>query len=218
MIWGSPEVTPGGRALKFYSSVRIDLPPFTLIGATTRSGLITSPLRERFGIPMRVSFYSDQELEQIVVRGAGLLNMNLTVDGAQEIARRSRGTPRVAGRLLRRVRDFADLDGGGKIDAKAADRALNRLEVDELGLDGVHHKVLLSIIEKFDGGPVGLDTLAASISEEADTIMDVYEPYLLQIGFLDRTRTGRVATRRAYEHMGVQYPEQDASTAQPSLF
>jgi Holliday junction DNA helicase RuvB len=188
-------------------SVRIDLPPFTLIGATTRSGLITSPLRERFGIPMRVSFYSDQELEQIVVRGAGLLNMNLTVDGAQEIARRSRGTPRVAGRLLRRVRDFADLDGGGKIDAKAADRALNRLEVDGRGLDAMDRLYLGCIAEKFGGGPVGVETLAAALSEERDTIEEVIEPYLIQQGFLMRTPRGRALGPEAFRHLGLAEPE-----------
>ena len=188
-------------------SVRIDLPPFTLIGATTRSGLITSPLRERFGIPMRVSFYSDQELEQIVVRGAGLLNMNLTVDGAQEISRRSRGTPRVAGRLLRRVRDFADLDGGGKIDAKAADRALNRLEVDGRGLDAMDRRYLGCIAEKFGGGPVGVETLAAALSEERDTIEEVIEPYLIQQGFLMRTPRGRALGPEAFRHLGLAEPE-----------
>ena len=188
-------------------SVRIDLPPFTLVGATTRSGLITSPLRERFGIPMRVSFYSDQELEQIVVRGAGLLNMDLTVDGAQEIARRSRGTPRVAGRLLRRVRDFADLDGDGKVDAKVADRALNRLEVDGRGLDAMDRRYLGCIAEKFGGGPVGVETLAAALSEERDTIEEVIEPYLIQQGFLMRTPRGRALAAKAFRHLGLAEPE-----------
>ncbi|MCH7486022.1 MAG: Holliday junction branch migration DNA helicase RuvB [Proteobacteria bacterium] len=188
-------------------SVRIDLPPFTLIGATTRSGLITSPLRDRFGIPLRVSFYSDQELEQIVVRGAGLLNMDLTADGAQEIARRSRGTPRVAGRLLRRVRDFADLDGGGKVDAEAADLALNRLEVDGRGLDAMDRRYLGCIAEKFGGGPVGVETLAAALSEERDTIEEVIEPYLIQQGFLMRTPRGRVLGVQAYRHLGLAEPE-----------
>jgi Holliday junction DNA helicase RuvB len=188
-------------------SVRIDLPPFTLVGATTRSGLITSPLRDRFGIPMRVSFYSDQELEQIVVRGAGLLNMNLSADGAQEIARRSRGTPRVAGRLLRRVRDFSELDGGGKINAKAADLALNRLEVDKRGLDAMDRRYLGCIAEKFGGGPVGVETLAAALSEERDTIEEVIEPYLIQQGFLMRTPRGRALGAEAFRHLGLAEPE-----------
>ncbi|MCH7936065.1 MAG: Holliday junction branch migration DNA helicase RuvB [Proteobacteria bacterium] len=188
-------------------SVRIDLPPFTLVGATTRSGLITSPLRERFGIPLRVTFYSDRELEQIVVRGAGLLNMDLTADGAQEIARRSRGTPRVAGRLLRRVRDFADLDGGGKVDAKVADRALNRLEVDGRGLDAMDRRYLGCIAEKFGGGPVGVETLAAALSEERDTIEEVIEPYLIQQGFLMRTPRGRALGVEAFRHLGLAEPE-----------
>ncbi|MAF94793.1 MAG: Holliday junction branch migration DNA helicase RuvB [Rhodospirillaceae bacterium] len=188
-------------------SVRIDLPPFTLVGATTRSGLITSPLRERFGIPLRVSFYSDQELEQIVVRGAGLLNMDLTADGAQEIARRSRGTPRVAGRLLRRVRDFADLDGDGKVDAKVADQALNRLEVDGRGLDAMDRRYLGCIAEKFGGGPVGVETLVAALSEERDTIEEVIEPYLIQQGFLMRTPRGRALGTEAFRHLGLAEPE-----------
>ena len=188
-------------------SVRIDLPPFTLVGATTRSGLITSPLRERFGIPMRLSFYSAEELEKIVVRGAGLLEMDLTPDGGAEIARRSRGTPRVAGRLLRRVRDFADLDGGVKVDAKAADAALQRLDVDSRGLDAMDRRYLDCIAVKFTGGPVGIETLAAALSEERDTIEEVIEPYLIQQGFLLRTPRGRALASAAYRHLGLDEPD-----------
>ena len=188
-------------------SVRIDLPPFTLVGATTRSGLITSPLRERFGIPMRLSFYSAEELEKIVVRGAGLLEMDLTPDGGAEIARRSRGTPRVAGRLLRRVRDFADLDGGVIVDAKAADAALQRLDVDSRGLDAMDRRYLDCIAVKFTGGPVGIETLAAALSEERDTIEEVIEPYLIQQGFLLRTPRGRALASAAYRHLGLDEPD-----------
>ena len=188
-------------------SVRIDLPPFTLIGATTRSGLITSPLRERFGIPMRVSFYSARELEQIVARGARLLNLDLTADGATEIARRSRGTPRVSGRLLRRVRDFDAVDGTGQIDAKAADAALNRLGVDERGLDAMDRRYLDLIADKFSGGPVGVETLAAALSEQRDTIEEVIEPYLIQQGFLMRTPRGRALAAEAYRHLGLREPD-----------
>ena len=188
-------------------SVRIDLPPFTLVGATTRSGLITSPLRERFGIPMRLSFYSAEELEKIIVRGAGLLSMDLTPDGGAEIARRSRGTPRVAGRLLRRVRDFSDLDGGTKVDAKAADAALQRLDVDSRGLDAMDRRYLDCIAIKFTGGPVGIETLAAALSEERDTIEEVIEPYLIQQGFLLRTPRGRALAAAAYSHLGLDEPD-----------
>jgi len=192
-------------------SVRIDLPPFTLVGATTRSGLITSPLRERFGIPLRLSYYSAEELEKIVVRGAGLLTMDMTPDGAAEIARRSRGTPRVAGRLLRRVRDFTDLDadihGGGTVDAKAADAALQRLDVDSRGLDTMDRRYLDCIAVKFTGGPVGIETLAAALSEERDTIEEVIEPYLIQQGFLLRTPRGRALSAAAYQHIGLDVPK-----------
>jgi len=188
-------------------SVRIDLPPFTLVGATTRSGLITSPLRERFGIPMRLSFYSSEELEKIIVRGAGLLSMDLTPDGGAEIARRSRGTPRVAGRLLRRVRDFSDLNGGAKVDAKAADAALQRLDVDSRGLDAMDRRYLDCIAIKFTGGPVGIETLAAALSEERDTIEEVIEPYLIQQGFLLRTPRGRALSAAAYSHLGLDEPD-----------
>ncbi|MEX2450405.1 MAG: Holliday junction branch migration DNA helicase RuvB [Rhodospirillales bacterium] len=187
-------------------SVRIDLPPFTLVGATTRSGLITTPLRERFGIPLRLSFYETADLQKIVARGAALLGVPMQADGAAEIAKRSRGTPRVAGRLLRRVRDFAAVAGAGIIDAALADSALQRLEVDAFGLDEMDRRYLLCIAEKFSGGPVGVETLAASLSEERDTIEEVIEPYLIQQGFLMRTPRGRVATARAYGHLGLAAP------------
>ncbi len=195
-------------------SVRIDLPPFTLVGATTRSGLITTPLRERFGIPLRLSFYEPAELEQIVTRGATLMEMNLTADGAAEVARRARGTPRVAGRLLRRVRDFAAVADTEVIDAKMADSALNRLEVDQLGLDAMDRRYLLCIAENFSGGPVGVETLAASLSEERDTIEEVIEPFLIQQGFLMRTPRGRVLSSRSYGHLGLTVP---AAAAQLDL-
>jgi Holliday junction DNA helicase RuvB len=188
-------------------SVRIDLPPFTLIGATTRSGLITSPLRERFGIPMRLFFYTAEELESIVARSARLLSMNLTADGAAEIARRSRGTPRVAGRLLRRVRDFAVVAGDTSTDAAAADAALRKLDVDARGLDAMDRRYLDCIASKFSGGPVGVETLAAALSEERDTIEEVIEPYLIQQGFLLRTPRGRALTTEAYRHLGLDEPK-----------
>ena len=189
-------------------SVRIDLPPFTLVGATTRSGLITTPLRERFGIPMRMIFYTSDELELIIRRGAKLLNMELTPEGASEIARRSRGTPRVAGRLLRRVRDFATVDGDGSVDAAKADAALNRLEVDGFGLDAMDRRYLMCIADNYGGGPVGVETMAAALSEQRDTIEEVIEPYLIQQGFLMRTPRGRALARRAYEHLGLSVPAQ----------
>ncbi|MBC8339345.1 MAG: Holliday junction branch migration DNA helicase RuvB [Rhodospirillales bacterium] len=188
-------------------SVRIDLPPFTLVGATTRSGLITTPLRERFGIPMRLFFYTAEELESIITRGAGLLSMDLTPDGAAEIARRSRGTPRVAGRLLRRVRDFAAHDGATSVNAKAADAALQKLDVDGRGLDAMDRRYLDCIAVKFSGGPVGVETLAAALSEERDTIEDVIEPYLMQQGFLLRTPRGRALAAEGYRHLGLAEPE-----------
>ena len=187
-------------------SVRIDLPPFTLVGATTRSGLITTPLRDRFGIPVRLQFYEPDELELIVRRGAGLLGVDLTPDGAAEIARRARGTPRVAGRLLRRVRDFAAVGGVGRVDRTAADAALNRLEVDAIGLDAMDRRYLRCIIDNYGGGPVGVETLAAALSEQRDTIEDVIEPYLLQIGFLQRTPRGRMLTDRGWHHLGLEPP------------
>jgi Holliday junction DNA helicase RuvB len=195
-------------------SVRIDLPPFTLIGATTRTGLITSPLRERFGIPLRLAFYEVEELEKIVRRGARLLDMELTADGAAEIARRSRGTPRVAGRLLRRVRDFAAVEGATPVDAAAADAALKRLEVDQNGLDAMDRRYLRCIADNYGGGPVGVETLAAALSEERDTIEEVIEPYLIQQGFLLRTPRGRALGEPAYRHLGLAVP---ASAAQLEL-
>ena len=191
-------------------SVRIDLPPFTLVGATTRSGLITNPLRERFGIPLRVVFYTTEELELIVRRGAGLLGMGLTADGATEIARRSRGTPRVAGRLLRRVRDFAAVDGATTVDATFADTALNRLEVDSRGLDSMDRRYLRCIADHYGGGPVGVETLAAALSEQRDTIEEVIEPYLIQQGFLMRTPRGRMLAESGFRHLGLVAPRRPA--------
>lgn len=188
-------------------SVRIDLQPFTLIGATTRSGLISTPLRDRFGIPMRLQFYSPEELIGIVQRGAKLLGIDITEDGALEIAKRSRGTPRVAGRLLRRVRDFANVAGRKAVDALAADAALNRLDVDHAGLDNMDRRYLTCIAENYGGGPVGVETLAAALSEQRDTIEDVIEPYLIQQGFLMRTPRGRALTAQAYGHLGLTAPK-----------
>jgi len=196
-------------------SIRLKLPRFTIIGATTRLALITSPLRARFGVVERFDFYEQDALQEIITRAAALLKMPIDAVGAQEIARRSRGTPRVALRLLRRVRDYAQVRADGVIDQQVADDALAIHEIDHLGLDDLDRRVLGAIIHKFHGGPVGLDTLAASISEEGDTIMDVVEPYLLQLGFLDRTPRGRMATRAAYAHMGAAYPE---TPAQSGLF
>ena len=187
-------------------SVRIDLAPFTLVGATTRSGLLTTPLRERFGIPLRMVFYDPEELELIVSRGARLLGFDLTKDGANEIARRARGTPRVAGRLLRRVRDFAAVADAGAVDAAAADLTLNRLDVDPRGLDAMDRRYLMCIAENYGGGPVGVETLAAALSEQRDTIEEVIEPYLLQQGFLMRTPRGRALAAEGYRHLGLQAP------------
>ncbi len=187
-------------------SLRIDLAPFTLIAATTRSGLITTPLRERFGIPLRLQFYTPEELRRIVLRGAGLLGMVLTEDGADEIARRSRGTPRVAGRLLRRVRDFAGVAGTANVDAAAADAALNRLDIDSRGLDAMDRRYLACIAENYGGGPVGAETLAAALSEQRDVIEEVIEPYLLQQGLIGRTPRGRVLSTAAYRYMGIPEP------------
>lgn len=186
-------------------SIRLDLPKFTLIGATTRAGLLTAPLRDRFGVINKLEMYTPEELKEIVTRSAGILNIGLEEKGAYEIARRSRGTPRIANRLLKRVRDFAQVKGSGVIDLKLAKHALDALEVDEIGLDGVDRNMLLSIINKFGGGPVGLDTLAASIGEESGTIEDVYEPYLIQLGFINKTPRGRMATKNAYAHFGLEY-------------
>ncbi len=188
-------------------SIRVPLERFTLIGATTRYAMISSPLRDRFGIVYRLDFYNQPAMETIVRRSAGILKVAIDDAGVHEIARRARGTPRVANRLLKRVRDYAQVRANGSITASVAAEALAMLEVDERGLDDTDRKVLKTIVEKFNGGPVGLETIAASISEESDTIMDVYEPYLLQLGFLDRTPRGRVATRGAYEHLGLKYPE-----------
>ncbi|PFH90216.1 Holliday junction branch migration DNA helicase RuvB [Bacillus sp. AFS088145] len=189
-------------------SVRIDLPPFTLIGATTRAGLLSSPLRDRFGVLNRLEFYTVQQLALIVKRTAELFGMEIENDAALEVARRSRGTPRIANRLLRRVRDFAQVQGSGIITFEIAKDSLIQMQVDEAGLDHIDHKLLLAIIERFKGGPVGVDTIAASIGEESQTIEDVYEPYLLQIGFLQRTPRGRIVTDLTYKHFGLQVPEQ----------
>lgn len=186
-------------------TLRIDLPPFTLVGATTRPGLLTAPLRDRFGIACRLDFYSPQEISLIIKRAAGILGVSIDEEGALEIARRSRGTPRVANRLLRRVRDYAVVKGQEIITKKVAAEALRMLEIDDMGLDGLDRAILEAIIKKFGGGPVGLDTLAAAVSEESGTIEDVYEPYLLKIGFIQRTPRGRVATPHAYKHLGLTY-------------
>jgi Holliday junction DNA helicase RuvB len=190
-------------------SIRLKLPRFTVIGATTRLALITSPLRARFGAVYRLDYYDQASMEHIVGRAAGLLNVETDSPGISEIARRARGTPRVALRLLRRVRDYSQVRAGGSIDHTCAQEALNLLAVDKLGLDDVDRRVLLTIIDKYSGGPVGLATIAASISEEPDTIMDVVEPYLLQLGFIDRTPQGRVATKKAYEHLGRTFTQRD---------
>lgn len=187
-------------------SVKLDLPPFTLVGATTRAGMLTNPLRDRFGIIARLEFYTAEELTQIVQRSARLLNIDITPEGAMEIARRSRGTPRIANRLLRRVRDYAEVKAEGRIDAQVADLALKMLEVDAAGLDVMDRKLLGAILEKFAGGPVGLENLAAAIGESADTIEDVLEPYLIQQGYLARTPRGRVAAPLAYRHFGLAAP------------
>ena len=192
---------PGAR------SIRLQLPRFTVIGATTRLALMTAPLRARFGAVFRLDYYELDDMEAIVRRASDILKVSVEQDGVTEIARRARATPRVALRLLRRVRDFAQVRVDGIVSGSVARDALDLLDVDELGLDEIDRRMLRAIIEKFAGGPVGLDTIAASISEEADTIMDVYEPYLLQLGFLERTSRGRVATRSAYEHLDIPYPE-----------
>ena len=188
-------------------SIRLDLPKFTLIGATTRAGSLTAPLRDRFGVISRLEMYSPDELKQIVKRSAGILGIEIEDDGAAEIASRSRGTPRIANRLLKRVRDFAQLEGDGVITKALADHALKRLDIDDLGLDAIDKRMLMTVIENFGGGPVGLDTLAAAIGEDRDTVEDVYEPYLMQIGFINRTPRGRVVSKTAYDHFNVPYPE-----------
>jgi holliday junction DNA helicase RuvB len=188
-------------------SVRLDLPPFTLVGATTRAGMLTNPLRDRFGIVSRLEFYTSEELARIVQRSAGLLEVEMKADGALEIAKRSRGTPRIANRLLRRVRDYAQVKSDGNVTSEIADAALKMLDVDHLGFDVMDRKLLLAVLEKFGGGPVGLDNLAAAIGEERDTIEDVLEPYLIQQGYLMRTPRGRVATQQAYQHFGLPMPK-----------
>jgi Holliday junction DNA helicase RuvB len=202
---------PGAR------SVRLSLPRFTLIGSTTRYAMLSPPLRDRFGAVYRLDFYNPEAIGAIIRRSAHILGVEVDEGGLKQMAQRARGTPRVANRLLRRVRDFAQVMADGRISEEVAVEALARLEIDELGLDEVDHKVLQTIIHKFDGGPVGLDTIAASISEEADTIMDVYEPYLMQVGFLQRTPRGRIATRRAYEHLGLP-PKGPPPSAQTALW
>jgi Holliday junction DNA helicase RuvB len=197
-------------------TMRINLPKFTLVGATTRLALLTGPLRDRFGAVMRLDFYDHDAMEQIISRSADILNVKLDPAGARTLASRARGTPRIANRLLRRVRDVAQVEGESVVTETIADRALNLLEVDQLGLDDVDRRILFAVIDKFDGGPVGIDTLAAATSEETDTIMDVYEPFLIQLGFLQRTPRGRIATRRAYEHLGIPIPSTHSS--QQALF
>ncbi len=195
-------------------SIKLELPKFTLVGATTRAGLITAPLRGRFGIVFHLDFYAHEDLELICQRSAGILGVEIDTEGAREIARRSRGTPRIVNRLLRRVRDYAEVDYDGRITQEVANDALNRMEVDTYGLDEMDRKLLLTIIEKFNGGPVGLGTLSASIHEEKDSIEEIIEPYLIQIGFLDRTPRGRLATRLAYNHFSKNPP----GTVKPGLF
>ena len=198
-------------------SMNLRLQPFTLIGATTRYGMLSPPLRDRFGSIHRLDFYDDGAMNTIVRRSARIMEIAAEQEGVSEIARRARGTPRIANRLLRRVRDYAQVVADGVITGEVAERALGQLEVDEQGLDGTDRRLLESIIQKFDGGPVGLDTIAASISEDPDTIEDVYEPYLLQLGFLDRTPRGRVATRLAHEHFGIAYAKDEAADPQARL-
>jgi len=192
-------------------SVKIDLAKFTLVGATTRAGLLTNPLRDRFGIPIRLNFYTEAELELIVTRGARVLGIGMGKDGAEEIARRARGTPRVAGRLLRRVRDFAHAEGAKSVDRKVADRALLALEVDAMGLDAMDRRYLVLIAENYGGGPVGIETIAAALSEPRDAIEDIIEPFLLQKGFIQRTPRGRLLTGNAFKHLGMEEPKRDAS-------
>lgn len=189
------------------NSIRLDLPHFTLIGATTRAGQLSAPLRDRFGVTLRLELYTPQELSKIVTRSASILNVDIDPTGALEIARRSRGTPRIANRMLRRVRDFADVRADGVITKEVADEALRSLEIDDLGLDPIDHRMMHAIIENYGGGPVGIETLAATVGEEAVTLLDVYEPYLMQLGFLQRTPRGRCVTRKAYEHLGLSVPK-----------
>jgi len=190
-------------------TIKLDIPGFTLIGATTRTGLLTSPLRDRFGIVIRLDYYRPEELKKILIRSAKILNVSLKEDAAEEIAGRSRGTPRIANRILRRVRDYAEIMAGGVITREVAIKALSMLEIDERGFDPMDRKLLLTIIEKFNGGPVGVETIAAAISEDKDTIEDVYEPFLIQEGFLNRTPRGRLATPNAYKHFGISMQQDD---------
>ena len=196
------------------NSIRLDLPHFTLIGATTRAGQLSAPLRDRFGVTLRLELYTPEELAKIVTRSAGILNVSIAPEGAMEIARRSRGTPRIANRMLRRVRDFAEVRADGVITREVADEALRALEIDRLGLDPIDYRMLRAIIENYGGGPVGIDTLAATIGEESVTLWDVYEPYLMQLGFLTRTPRGRCVTRKAYEHLGLSVPASLADEAE----
>ncbi len=198
-------------------TMKIPLQPFTLVGATTRAGLLTPPLRDRFGVMMRLEFYDPKDLKEIVVRSAALLSIKITEEGAMEIARRARGTPRVANRLLRRVRDFAEVEADGVVSLEVADRALCLLEVDQEGLDKMDRNIMMTIIEKFQGGPIGLSSLSAAVSEQKDTLEDVYEPFLIQQGYIKRTPQGRVATRRAYLHLGLR-PLRNDSESQEGLF
>jgi Holliday junction DNA helicase RuvB len=197
---------PGAR------SIKLDLPPFTLVGATTRAGLLSSPLRDRFGIVQRLEFYGVDDLERIVTRSSGILEVPIDEGGARGIARRSRGTPRIANRLLRRVRDYAQVKGNGRIDVAVASAALDLLEVDPQGFDALDRKFLLTIIDKFDGGPVGVESIAAAIGEDRGTLEDVIEPFLIQQGFIMRTARGRIASRMAYEHFGLKTPERPAGS------
>lgn len=199
-------------------SVRIDLPPFTLVGATTRQGLLTTPLRDRFGIPVRLNFYTEGELERVVTRGANLLGLQIDPAGAREIARRSRGTPRVAGRLMRRVRDFAHVGGGEVVTADVADKALTRLEIDNLGLDAMDRRYLTMIADIYKGGPVGVETLAAGLSEPRDTVEEVVEPYLIQLGLIARTARGRCLNAGGWAHLGLTPPADSANGSQAGLF
>jgi Holliday junction DNA helicase RuvB len=192
-------------------SIKLSLPPFTLVGATTRAGLLTSPLRDRFGIVQRLEFYAVEDLERIVTRSAAILGVSIDAAGARRIAQRSRGTPRIANRLLRRVRDYAQVRADGRIDVAVADAALDLLEVDREGFDTLDRKLLTAIIERFDGGPVGIDSLAAALGEERDTLEDVTEPFLIQQGFLVRTARGRMVTRASYQHFGIKPPERAAT-------
>ena len=196
------------------NSIRLDLPHFTLIGATTRAGQLSAPLRDRFGVTLRLELYTPEELAKIVTRSAGILNVSIAPEGAMEIARRSRGTPRIANRMLRRVRDFAEVRADGVITREVADEAPRALEIDRLGLDPIDYRMLRAIIENYGGGPVGIDTLAATIGEESVTLWDVYEPYLMQLGFLTRTPRGRCVTRKAYEHLGLSVPASLADEAE----